>query len=143
MSIHRALAIIASVSLMPAATLADELTGSTHFLCTGWQATRCLADGTCETQAPWKLNIPDFVEVDLDESLIVETGTHVEKRTTEIDVALRQDGLILMHGQQQDRAWSWVINEASGEGTLTVSSQGAGVLVFSACTSVEQFIDGQ
>jgi hypothetical protein len=57
---------------------------------------------------------------------------------TQIDGTQRANGLIVLHGMQGQRTWSWVINESSGEGTLTTSSDGDGVVIFSACTPIER-----
>jgi hypothetical protein len=124
--------------LVPAALLADNLTGSTRFVCTSWAAARCTADGVCESAPPWKLNIPDFVRLDLGAKVIATTAAASEDRTTQIERTQRANGLIVLNGMQGQRAWSWVINEASGEGTLTISSEGDGVTIFSACTPIEQ-----
>lgn len=124
--------------LVPTALLADDLTGSTRFLCTSWQAARCTADGTCENTPPWKLNIPDFVRLDLGGKMISTTGGSSENRTTQIDGAQRSDGLILLHGLQGQRAWTWVINESSGEGTLMINGDGEGLTLFSTCTPIER-----
>jgi hypothetical protein len=123
---------------LPTMLLADDLTGSTKFVCTSWQAARCTADGTCETTPPWKLNIPDFVRLDLGAKMIATTGSASENRTTPIDGAQRDNGLIVLHGVQGQRAWSWVINESSGEGTLMINSESEGLTIFSTCTPIER-----
>ena len=124
--------------LLPTALLADDLTGYTRFVCTSWHAARCTADGVCESAPPWKLNIPDFVRLDLGAKVIATTAAASEDRSTQIDGTQRANGLIVLHGMQGQRAWSWVINESSGEGTLTTSSDGDGVVIFSACTPIER-----
>jgi hypothetical protein len=136
---------IAGAFLMfaPAILWADDLTGSNRFVCTSWHAARCTADGICESAPPWKLNIPDFVRLDLGAKVIATTAASSEDRTTHIEGAQRANGVIVLHGQQGERAWSWVINEASGEGTLTISSQGDGVTIFSACTPIERLEKAQ
>ena len=126
------------VSLLPAALCADDLTGSQRFVCTSWHAARCSADGTCESQPPWKLNVPDFVKLDLASKTIIRTSAGPEDRSTRIDVATRANGLILLHGLQGERAWAWVINETSGEGTLAITSPGDSITMFSACTPIER-----
>jgi hypothetical protein len=126
------------VSLLPGTLCADDLTGSQRFVCTSWQAARCSADGTCESQPPWKLNVPDFVKLDLASKTIIRTSAGPEDRSTRIDAATRTNGLIVLHGQQGERAWAWVINETSGEGTLAITSQGDSITMFSACTPIEK-----
>jgi hypothetical protein len=50
----------------------------------------------------------------------------------------RSNGMILLQGVQGERAFSWLISEATGEGTLTVSSLAAGLTVFTVCTPIEK-----
>jgi hypothetical protein len=50
----------------------------------------------------------------------------------------RSNGTILVQGQQGERAFSWLITETSGEGTLSVAAQGQGVTVFTVCTPVDK-----
>jgi hypothetical protein len=49
----------------PSAATADDLTGSSSFLCTAQSANVCAADGECVSGAPWRWNIPQFIVVDL------------------------------------------------------------------------------
>ena len=58
-------------------------------------------------------------------------------RETEIQTVERGDGNIILQGRQSGRAFSWIIEELTGEGTLTVSSLEAGVTVFTVCTTTE------
>jgi hypothetical protein len=129
--------LVVLACLAPVAAFADDLTGFDLFVCTSWHAARCSADGTCDNAAPWRFNIPDFLRLDLPAKVITTTAAHSEERTTPIDGVQRADGLIVLHGRQGDRAWSRVIKETSGEGTLAVSSEDAGVTIFSACTPIE------
>jgi hypothetical protein len=50
----------------------------------------------------------------------------------------RSNGTILIQGVQGERAFSWLINELSGEGTLSVAGHGQGVTVFTVCTAVDK-----
>jgi hypothetical protein len=120
------------------AVLADDVTGSDSLLCYGLSAARCETGETCESVQPWKLNIPDFVKLDLKAKRLQTTATSNEKRETPLQTVQRNNGTILIQGQQGERAFSWLISEVSGEGTLSVAAEGQGVTVFTVCTPVDK-----
>ena len=120
------------------AVFADDLTGSDSLLCYGLSAARCETGEVCESVEPWKLNIPDFVRLDLKGKRIQTTAASSEKRETPLQTVQRANGTISIQGSQGERLFSWLISEASGEGTLSVAAQGQGVTVFTVCTAVDK-----
>jgi hypothetical protein len=115
--------------------LADALAGSNSLLCYGMTATVCTIDGNaCETHEPWELNLPDFVNVDLRAKVLRSTDAAQETRETAIARLERQDGLMFLQGSQGARAFSWVMSEETGEGTIMINSFDTGVTVFTVCT---------
>ena len=117
---------------------ADDITDSNELLCYDWSAARCDAEDGCEVVEPYEINVPDFLKVDLDEGTAVTTGPESERRTTEIESVARPAGQIVLQGKQGARAFSWLITEATGEGTLTVSTASAGITIFTICTPMEE-----
>ena len=113
---------------------ADDLTGSDRLLCTPMVANACEPDGGCEQRAPWALNIPLFIEVDLKGKQMSTTEASGLNRKTEINNSLRENGLIVLQGYQQRRAFSMVIVEETGILTFSVSSENEGAVIFGACT---------
>ena len=87
---------------------------------------------------PWRLNLPDFVKLDLRGKRIQTTAASAEQRETPLQSVERSNGTILIHGSQGERAFSWLITETSGEGTLSVAGLGQGVTVFTVCTAVDK-----
>lgn len=126
-----------AASIACTAAVADDLSDAEELICYGWSAARCHVDGGCDETAPWLLNLPDFLKVDLDRGVAENTGAPEQRRVTEIDSITRRDGLIVMQGHQENRAFSWLITEATGEGTLTVSTPDSGLTVFTICTPIE------
>jgi len=116
---------------------ADSLVDSNNFLCTGWSAATCTTEGECDVTEAWRLNMPDFVTVDLEAELLLTPEASDEPREAEFEIRRRDEGLIVLQGIQEDRAWSWVINETSGEGTMSISSDSSNVTVFTVCTPTE------
>ncbi len=113
---------------------ADDLTGSSRFLCVPVQATVCVEDGECAVDLPWNLNIPQFIEVDLEAKKIATTTASGLNRETPIEHLSRADGTIVFHGFEMGRAFSWVIDEESGQVTAAVAADGLALAVFGACT---------
>ena len=116
---------------------ADDLTGSDRFLCTPIQATLCVEDGECAVDLPWNVNIPQFIEVDLEARRLATTAASGENRQTPIEHLRRVDGNIVFHGFEMGRAFSWVIDEASGRVTAAIATDGISVAIFGACTPVD------
>jgi hypothetical protein len=118
---------------------ADELTGSSAFLCHGLTAARCeIESGMCTVKTPWDLNLPDFLKVDLAAKRAATTEASGHARETMIRTVERGNGLIVLQGIDGERAFSWMISEATGEGTMTMSSPAAGLTVFTVCTPIEK-----
>lgn len=115
---------------------ADDLTDSTRFLCAAVQATMCFEDGECVVDLPWNLNIPDFVEVDLEAKRLSTTDASGLNRMTPIEHVDREDGNIFLQGFEMGRAFSWVIDEQTGQITVAVAFEGVSVAVFGACTPI-------
>jgi hypothetical protein len=117
---------------------ADNVTGSDSLLCHALSAARCEVDGNCSQRQPWELNLPDFLKLDLKAKRATTTEASGFLRETTIRTVERGNGNIVLQGVQGERAFSWLIAESSGEGTLTVSSPVAGLTVFTVCTPIDK-----
>ena len=127
--------LLGSLALLSGSALADYLGQANNLLCYGLTANVCMIDGNvCETKEPWELNLPDFVNVDLRGRVLKSTDAAREERETPIARLERDQGYIFLQGSQGDRAFSWVISEESGEGTIMINSFDRGVTVFTVCT---------
>jgi hypothetical protein len=117
---------------------ADDVSGSDSLLCYGLSAARCETGEPCESVEPWRLNLPDFVKLDLRGKRIQTPAGSPEQRETPLQNVQRSNGTILIQGVQGERAFSWLITETSGEGTLSVAGLGQGVTVFTVCTAIDK-----
>jgi hypothetical protein len=115
---------------------ADDLTGADQLLCTAVQATRCNDDGDCTQDLPWNLNVPQFIQVDLKARRLSTTKASGENRSTPIESLKREKGQIVLQGYEGGRAFSFVIEEATGMLSAAVAAQGKAVVVFGACTTM-------
>ena len=133
----RSCGLMLATALFSGSLWADDLTGSDVLLCYGWSAAVCHIEGECDNSTPWDLNMPDFLKLDLEAGIAETTATSPVERETELRTVEREDGIIVLQGRQGDGAFSWLISEATGEGTLTVSTPGDGIVIFTLCTPTE------
>jgi hypothetical protein len=82
-----------------------DLSGSSRFLCVPIQATVCVEDGGCAVDLPWNLNIPQFIEIDLDSKRLATTEACGLNRETTIERLRRVDGTIAFDGFETGRAF--------------------------------------
>ena len=130
----RCLVLTLLVLAPTAAAAGDDLTGRQSLLCTAVQATVCDDTATCVIENPWDLNIPQFLELDLNGKVVSTTKASGENRSTPIRTLLREEGLIVLQGVEGGRAFSFVIEEKSGLLSAAVAREGKTVSVFGACT---------
>ena len=113
---------------------ADDLTGAKVLLCATATVNVCSDDGECTSGLAWNLNIPSFVEVDLVKKALNTTKASGENRTTPFKNLQREDGLIILQGAENGRAFSFVVVEETGMATVSIAKDGIGVVVFGVCT---------
>lgn len=134
---NRARLALAAGLVAASAAQADDITGADTFICTAWHATVCTTEATCEQTEAWKLDMPDFLKVDLDEGVLSTPERSDAPRYAEIESIHRNAGRVFLNGWQQERGFSWVINEASGEGTIAIVNETTVVTLFTACAATD------
>jgi len=128
--------LVVMLALTAPVVWADDLTGSSSFLCAAVQATKCLEGGECMIDVPWNLNIPEFIEIDLNAKRLSTTQASGQNRATTIEHLSRRDGTIVLQGFEMKRAYSFVITEQTGRVAVAVATEGRVVSVFGACTTL-------
>ena len=127
-----AILFVALLGSMPA--IGDDLSGADRLLCSSVQATVCSIDADCEVGPPWDWNIPQFIQIDLEKKTLGTTPASGEQRVTPVTNLVREDGVIVLQGFENGRAFSFVIHESSGQASVAVARDGVTVSVFAACT---------
>ena len=129
---------LALIAALTAANLsADEITGKDRFICTAWRAISCSTADDCESTEAWRLNLPDFVKVDLTSRSIGTFAGANEERNSEIETVARRDGKVFLNGTQEDRGFTWVINDETGEGTLAIATDTTVISLFTVCAATD------
>ena len=129
----RLLAVLAFLG-MSAAALADDLAGVDRFVCAPAQVNICLEDGSCASAMPWDVNVPRFLEFDLKKKSIGTTEASGENRVTPIKFISEDDNALYLQGVENGRAFSFVIDRASGFMSVAVAREFLTVTGFGACT---------
>lgn len=133
---RRVIPVIALTCLFLAVTPleADDITGADRLLCSSLEVMVATEDGACEVDLPSNLNVPQFVEIDLKAGRLSTTAASGENRATAVDSVKRVNGLIILQGFENARAFSFMISEQTGLLTVAVAHEGMAVTAFGACT---------
>ena len=113
---------------------ADNLEGVDEMVCAAAQVQICIENDTCYAATPAELDVPNFVVINIKKKTISTTKSSKENRSTSFTSAAKSAGLIYLQGIEGERAFSFVIDEASGHMTVAISHDGLSVSVFGACT---------
>src|SRR4051794_23565494 len=106
------------MALAPAPSRADDLTGHPRILCTAVQATVCTPEGGCTMGSPWDYNVPQFIEIDFDQKMLSTTKASGQARSTPFKNLEREEGKVFLQGVERGRAFSFVIDEVSGDASI-------------------------
>jgi len=131
------LALFALLTVSASAVLAENLSEADELLCSVSRIKLCVESGECYDVQPWEADVPQFVVVDTRNRVISTTKASEERRSTPIASYRREGGLICLQGIEAGRAFSFVIDEATGIVTVAVSRDGMSVSVFGACTDAD------
>lgn len=131
------LAIACTGLLASSMALAENLEGVDELLCAAGHVQICFENGECFSVAPWELSMPDFVVIDTQEKTVSTTKASGQNRSSPFASVERSDGKIYLQGLEAERAFSFVIEEASGHMTVAVVRDGFSVTVFGVCTDTD------
>ena len=129
--------IVLAGLLLAGTAYADPLTGVNRFVCAASQVQICLEGDTCYSASPWELDVPEFVVIDLKKKSISTTKSSGDDRSTTFNNSVRSEGNIFLQGLEAGRAFSFVIDEATGYMSVAVARDGMVVSVFGACTDAD------
>lgn len=123
--------------LLTGPALAENIEGVDRVVCASGQAQICLETGDCYEVPPFELAVPDFVVIDVKKKTVSTTEASDENRSSKVTLVESADGLLLLQGIENSRAFSFVIHEATGRMTASISRDGLTVTVFGACTDAD------
>jgi hypothetical protein len=133
----RKLAIVFAGILTGGLAQAENLEGVDKMICAAAQVQICIENDTCYAATPAELDIPNFVVIDTKKKTISTTRASNQNRSTPFTNVEKSDGLFYLQGIEGGRAFSFVIDEATGHMTVAVSRDGLSISVFGACTDAD------
>ena len=123
--------------LISGLALADDISGVDEIICAATQVHICIENDSCYAATPAELDVPNFVVINTKKKTISTTEASDLNRSTSFTSVAKEGGLIYLQGIEGERAFSFVIDEATGLMTVAVSRDGLAVSVFGACTDTD------
>ena len=114
-------------------TTAAVFDGSVPLLCAVTGTVSCDAQGECVEGPAEAVNLPVFLELDVQNKVAKSVRAGGEQRTSEILSTHQADGSLVLLGVDLGAGWSTTIGESDGRLTLSVSGGGVGYLAFGSC----------
>jgi hypothetical protein len=114
-------------------TTAAVFDGSVPLLCAVTGTVSCDARGECVEGPAEAVNLPVFLELDVQNKVAKSVRAGGEQRTSEILSTHQADDSLVLLGVDQGAGWSTTIGESDGRLTLSVSGGGIGYLAFGSC----------
>jgi len=110
---------------------AGKYDGATPLLCVPVTVNECGPDGSCRRVTADVVNLPLFLKVDVKSLKMYaeETG-----RTSPLGSVEHVNGDMILHGGKDGRGWTMTISEETGKMLATITADGAGFVVFGACS---------
>ena len=126
--------MLLSMCFIPMVVMAGDFDGSKPLLCAVIETIEYEPGGECQRGTAESIGIPQFVKINFQEKVISSTPESGPIRTTKIKNMERIEGKLILQGVQMGKAWSMVINEATGKAIISISDGMAGFIVIGACT---------
>ena len=129
-----------SILVFPHLSWAIDFDSSKLLLCTVIDTTECIMGENCNKVMAEEINLPRFLQINIDKKVIVGKTAGQNPRTSPIERIEVVDQKLILQGAEQDRkeeqdgfGWTIAIMEASGNMVLTASGDDIGVIAFGVC----------
>lgn len=114
-------------------TLAESYDGSAPLICASIDTVQCDAEGECVSGTAAHVNLPQFFRVNFQEEIVRARRVDGSERSTRIERLRHDGGHMILQGAEEGIGWSVLIDEVSGQMTITASGDGEAFVVFGAC----------
>lgn len=98
-------------------------------LCATQAALECLRGDDCTSGLPEDFGAPTFMRIDLAKKVAVEPHT-----TTDNLLQDKSDKRLLLQGREGGFRWTIVVDQASGELTVTLANRSGAYVLYGLCT---------
>ena len=123
--------VVAGLALLSLPALAADFDGSKPLLCATQSALDCARGDDCATGLPEEIGAPTFMRIDLAKKSVIGPQT-----TTEILLQDKSGKQLLLQGRESGFGWTIVIDQPSGELTVTLTNRNGAYVLYGACTAI-------
>ncbi|MCC7310246.1 MAG: hypothetical protein IT510_03260 [Sulfuritalea sp.] len=123
--------VVAGLALLALPVLAADFDGSKPLLCATQSALDCARGDDCATGLPEEIGAPTFMRIDLAKKSVIGPQT-----TTEILLQDKSGKQLLLQGRESGFGWTIVIDQPSGELTVTLTNRNGAYVLYGACTAI-------
>lgn len=121
--------VLIGLSLLAVPAVAADLDGSKPLLCATQAALECSRGDDCTAGLPKEFGAPTFMRIDLAKKAVI--GPHT---TSGILLQDKSDKQLLLQGRESGFGWTIVVDQASGELTVTLTNRSGAYVLYGACT---------
>ena len=121
--------LAAALCVVAAPSLAADFDGTKPLICASIEAHDCGLGMTCERAIPEDLNVPQFIRLDFTAKTMSARG-----RSTSMQSSTRSNGMLIVQGFENSRAFSITISEQNGKLVGAIAADEEGFMIFGACT---------
>jgi hypothetical protein len=111
--------------------LAADFDGSKPLLCATQAALDCARGDDCAAGLPEEIGAPTFMRIDLAKKSVIGPQT-----TTEILLQDKSGKQLLLQGRESGFGWTIVVDQPSGELTVTLTNRNGAYVLYGACTVI-------
>jgi hypothetical protein len=123
----------ALVVLMASPAGAEDFDGSKKLRCFAGEMLQCAPADKCHRATPEALDFPVFFEVDFKEKRIGGRTAAGREVSSAIQRIVKEPRHTVIQGLEHGRAWSMLIDTATGRLSGAASESGGGFVLFGAC----------
>jgi hypothetical protein len=121
--------VLLSLSLLALPALAADFDGSKPLLCATQAALDCSRGDDCAAGLPEEIGAPAFMRLDLAKKTVIGPQT-----TSEILLQDKSGKQLLLQGREAGFGWTIVVDQQSGELTVTLTNRNGAYVLYGACT---------
>lgn len=121
--------VLLSFSLLAVPALATDFDGSKSLLCATQSALDCSRGDDCAVGLPEEIGAPTFMRLDLAKRAVIGPST-----TSDILLLDKADKQLLLQGKEAGFGWTIVVDQESGELTLSLTNRNGVYVLYGTCT---------
>lgn len=125
--------LISLMFLIPQGAAASDFDGTKPLLCAVVEIVECAPGTGCIKGVSENWQFPQFVKIDFKEKMMTGMFRNERQPSAPIDKVEVQEGMLILHGTQNGRAWNMVISQQTGHMTGTIAANDFSFTVFGAC----------